>query len=145
MKCHIVASFFFSKNKPMKGHPADDDNVQQRHKQWGQRFQLQLKGPRRRMIRWRSRMRQLPHTMCHAADPQFWPYWVNFCDIPLDICVICAKKGHKSDGCQVPPDRQEWGKIFADLGLTPCQGQGGGHGARSRGREATNEEEQESH
>ncbi len=37
--------------------------------------------------------------------PSNRPSWVNFRDIPLDFCAVCAKKGHMADDCRVPPDR----------------------------------------
>ena len=68
------------------------------------------------------------------SKPTNRPDWVNFRDIPLDFCAVCAKKGHMADDCRVPPDRQEWDKLLKDLNLAPRQNQGSGRGGRGGGR-----------
>ncbi len=68
------------------------------------------------------------------TKPSNRPSWVNFRDIPLDFCAVCAKKGHMADDCRVPPDRQEWDKLLRDLNLRPRQNQGSGRGGQGGGR-----------
>ncbi len=72
------------------------------------------------------------------------PDWLNFRDIPLDFCAVCAKKGHMADDCRVPPDRQDLERLLNDrLGLSPCQSQGSCCGGWGGGRKAIEKEEAE--
>ena len=61
------------------------------------------------------------------------PSWVRIGDLPQDTCAVCAHTGHFASTCTVPPERQNWAAVVAQIQQQAPAGRGRGGGGRGRG------------